>query len=114
MSFLCLLLILTFQIGAIFLWSYVYNIVRISSIRSIEEVNGSTPIAGSPPETYKLLEDGCSEAIASAKDCSTLGQPAVSSAGSEEVVPKEKVSFLFSVCYSIAHFQCYIDFKLVI
>ncbi|XXG46324.1 hypothetical protein AAC387_Pa02g1194 [Persea americana] len=82
---------LSMAIGAIFLWSYVYNIVRISSIRSIEEVNGSTPIAGSPPETYKLLEDGCSEAIASAKDCSTLGQHAVSSAGSEEVVPKEKV-----------------------
>lgn len=113
-------MIVIFQIGAIFLWSFVYNIIRISSIRSTKEVNRFTLVTGSPHETCKLLEDGCSEAVASAEDCSNPGQAAdqcAVSTGSEEIVlkEKEKVYFLFSVCYSIVRFRCSsIHFKLVI
>lgn len=54
---------LMFQIGAIYLWSYVYNIVRVSSSRSSGEVEiVDSPIhkssrEGSPSSSGKSLTD---------------------------------------------------------
>ncbi|KAL3527343.1 hypothetical protein ACH5RR_011999 [Cinchona calisaya] len=46
---------LSMAIGAIYLWSIVYNIIRVSSIKSTEVVNGN--IANSDEETSQSLQE---------------------------------------------------------
>ncbi|XWS14321.1 hypothetical protein CRYUN_Cryun35bG0000400 [Craigia yunnanensis] len=63
---------LSMAIGAIYLWSYVYNIVRVSSAKVNKEVNGddSTRIMKSTGGMPTLLEENYSEALLPSKDCS--------------------------------------------
>ncbi|XVE98969.1 hypothetical protein REPUB_Repub03eG0155600 [Reevesia pubescens] len=63
---------LSMAIGAIYLWSYVYNIVRVSSANVNKEVNGddSTGIMKSTGGMPTILEDNYSEALLPSKDCS--------------------------------------------
>lgn len=63
--------ILIHQIGAIFLWSFVYNIVRISSSKILSEVkvDDSTINQKDREETSKLLYENCSELVLPLKAC---------------------------------------------
>lgn len=89
-----------FQIGAVFLWSYVYNIVRISS-RRIEEKQNSidqVPKLESTVDCTKLIPGNCtnvkdietSSALVTCKDDCEITQPL--SAGYST---KKKVVFSF-------------------
>ncbi|KAF6174201.1 hypothetical protein GIB67_033733 [Kingdonia uniflora] len=63
---------LSMAIGAIYLWSYVYNIVRISSTGATKE-DQKNVFGGNmklPEETSKLLDDSPTEALLPIKDCS--------------------------------------------
>ncbi|XVE87575.1 hypothetical protein DITRI_Ditri18aG0128500 [Diplodiscus trichospermus] len=62
---------LSMAIGAIYLWSYVYNIVRVSSAMVNKEINGdgSTRIMKSTGGMPTLLEENYSEALLPSKDC---------------------------------------------
>ncbi|XVF62339.1 hypothetical protein PTKIN_Ptkin08bG0208800 [Pterospermum kingtungense] len=65
---------LSMAIGAIYLWSYVYNIVRVCSAKVNKEVNGdcSTRITKSTGGVPTLiLEENYSEALLPRKDCSS-------------------------------------------
>ncbi|KAK9284497.1 hypothetical protein L1049_023671 [Liquidambar formosana] len=63
---------LSMAVGAIYLWSYVYNIVRISSSKISKEVriDDSTINMKHTAETSKLLHGTCTEALLPPKDCS--------------------------------------------
>lgn len=79
------------QIGAIFLWSLVYNIIRISSSGSTRE----DAINGSSDETSKLLPRDCTRGSASTKDTSIYecleDQHAPSFEKSKELIQNPKV-----------------------
>ncbi|XP_042507351.1 protein PIN-LIKES 1-like isoform X2 [Macadamia integrifolia] len=60
---------LSSAIGSIYLWSYVYNIVRISSSKCSEEIDGS--ISESSEEPSKVLNGSCTEPLLS-KDLPVL------------------------------------------
>nr|GLL37112.1 protein PIN-LIKES 3-like [Ipomoea trifida]GMD03756.1 uncharacterized transporter YBR287W-like isoform X1 [Ipomoea batatas]GMD43555.1 uncharacterized transporter YBR287W-like isoform X1 [Ipomoea batatas] len=61
---------LSLAIGAIYLWAYVYNIIRISSSRSSKdvEINGS-PISKSSGERSRLQQGSCTEPLLPSNDC---------------------------------------------
>ena len=60
------------QIGAIYLWSYVYNIVRIFSSKVNEKVNADEFTSNKKPNgaTSKLLHGNSSEAVLPSENCS--------------------------------------------
>lgn len=62
---------LSMAVGAVYLWSYVYNIVRISSSKIATEVNidDSTINMKHNGETSKLLDGSCTETLLPSKDC---------------------------------------------
>ncbi|XP_058070083.1 protein PIN-LIKES 3-like isoform X2 [Magnolia sinica] len=88
---------LSMAIGAIFIWTYVYNIVRISSTTSTDEdeVNGYKPIMGSPEEASESLPGGSTGGLTLAGDFSTSehleDQRAPSFPRPEEFIEKEKI-----------------------
>eukprot|EP00268_Persea_americana_P016804 TRINITY_DN17999_c0_g1_i4.p1 TRINITY_DN17999_c0_g1~~TRINITY_DN17999_c0_g1_i4.p1 ORF type:complete len:286 (+),score=48.58 TRINITY_DN17999_c0_g1_i4:507-1364(+) len=81
------------QIGAIFLWSLVYNIIRISSSGSTRD----DAMNGSSDETSKLLPRDCTRGSASTKDTSIYerleDQHAPSFENSKELIQNPKVPF---------------------
>ncbi|PIA26253.1 hypothetical protein AQUCO_09500017v1 [Aquilegia coerulea] len=61
---------LSLALGAIYLWSYVYNIMRISSSKKNKEVELRGPITGPTEETSNISPKICDEAQLSSIDCS--------------------------------------------
>ncbi|KAM3710039.1 hypothetical protein ACJW31_02G219500 [Castanea mollissima] len=63
---------LSMAIGAIYLWSYVYNIVRIFSSKVNEKVNADEFTSNKKPNgaTSKLLHGNSSEAVLPSENCS--------------------------------------------
>ncbi|TQD83411.1 hypothetical protein C1H46_031056 [Malus baccata] len=55
-------------IGAVYLWSYVYNIVRISSTRGIQDSNQSAE------KSFTSDQASCTEPLLSSKECVTVGE----------------------------------------
>eukprot|EP00268_Persea_americana_P016801 TRINITY_DN17999_c0_g1_i13.p1 TRINITY_DN17999_c0_g1~~TRINITY_DN17999_c0_g1_i13.p1 ORF type:complete len:415 (+),score=65.57 TRINITY_DN17999_c0_g1_i13:301-1545(+) len=84
---------LSMAIGAIFLWSLVYNIIRISSSGSTRD----DAMNGSSDETSKLLPRDCTRGSASTKDTSIYerleDQHAPSFENSKELIQNPKVPF---------------------
>ncbi|CAN6711932.1 unnamed protein product [Malus baccata var. baccata] len=59
---------LSMAIGAVYLWSYVYNIVRISSTRGIQDSNQSAE------KSFTSDQASCTEPLLSSKECVTVGE----------------------------------------
>ncbi|XP_019054888.1 PREDICTED: protein PIN-LIKES 3-like isoform X2 [Nelumbo nucifera] len=60
---------LSMAIGAVYLWAYVYNLVRVSSCTSSVQVNGSTICSKLSGETSEY-KGSCTEALLNSQDCS--------------------------------------------
>ncbi|XAR64680.1 hypothetical protein NMG60_11008455 [Bertholletia excelsa] len=60
---------LSMAVGAVFLWSYVYNIVRISSTRSSRQVQINDPPSVIPSREISIIEQqSCKEPLLSSED----------------------------------------------
>ncbi|XP_042495647.1 protein PIN-LIKES 3-like [Macadamia integrifolia] len=89
---------LSMAIGAIYLWSYVYNIVRISSRKCTEAIDESTSNSSKEPST--LLNGSCKEPLLS-KDLSILENQSDHFAlpcSSSEARPQVPISVKFKQC----------------
>ncbi|KAF9594172.1 hypothetical protein IFM89_028829 [Coptis chinensis] len=61
------------EIGTIYLWSYVYKIVRISSTKKMLEVEVNGSINGVPEEPLNISRNSCSDAPIPSNDCLMSG-----------------------------------------
>jgi hypothetical protein len=98
------------QIGAIFLWLSVYNIIRISSskVANDDSENGNLPITDTPEETSKTLPGPNIGGPISTQDSTTTehleDHHVAPSSRADELNAQPKVTFFLSIWSLDAHF----------
>ncbi|KAI3956701.1 hypothetical protein MKW92_015561 [Papaver armeniacum] len=99
-------------IGAIYLWSYVYNLVRIFSTNT-EETKEDIPVSSLkfPDETSKLFPESCTEELLPSNYCSISGISEDQSQLPYSINPIKKIPFLVKCRQQFEMMAEHIHFK---
>ncbi|RZC45808.1 hypothetical protein C5167_038755 [Papaver somniferum] len=103
---------LSMAIGAIYLWSYVYNLVRIFSTNT-EETKEDIPVSSLkfPDETSKLFPESCTEELLPSNYCSISGISEDQAQLPYSINPIKKIPFLVKCRQQFEMMAQHIHFK---